>query len=201
MPTLTREELYALVWSEPTSKVAARYGISDRGLGKLCEREGIPVPPRGWWAKKAAGKRLEQPELPPNQPGQHKHLTFNGPRPQPAAPAEAPPEPPEILFERQPENEIAVDPEGRITHPLVSEAGFGLRKATPDYDGIRHSPRGCLDIRVSRDSIQRALLIMQALLRAFERRGYSVEVKDGKTFVTVLGERLVSSSSASSTAR
>ena len=63
MLTLTREELYALVWTEPIQKLARRYGMSDRGLGKLCEREGIPVPPRGWWAKRAAGKRL--PKQPP----------------------------------------------------------------------------------------------------------------------------------------
>ena len=190
MPTLTRDELYTLVWSEPASKVAARYGISDRGLGKLCEREGIPVPPRGWWAKKAAGKRPKQLKLPPIQQGQHNHLTFKEPRPTTAPPAEAPPEPPEIIFERQPENQIAVDAGARITHPLVREAGIGLRKATPAYDGIRHAPRGCIDLRVSRDSIQRSLLIMQALLRALEQRGYGVEVKDGMTFVTVLGERL-----------
>jgi hypothetical protein len=47
------------------TKIAPRYGISDRGLGNLCARAGIPVPSRGWWAKKAAGKRLpKQPELP-----------------------------------------------------------------------------------------------------------------------------------------
>jgi hypothetical protein len=58
--TLTREELYALVWSEPIQKLAPRYGLSDRGFGKLCARYNIPVPPRGWWAKKAAGKRVKQ---------------------------------------------------------------------------------------------------------------------------------------------
>jgi hypothetical protein len=58
--TLTREELYALVWSEPIQKLAPRYGLSDRGFGKLCARYDIPVPPRGWWAKKAAGKRVKQ---------------------------------------------------------------------------------------------------------------------------------------------
>jgi hypothetical protein len=192
MPSLTREELYALLWTEPVSKVAARHGISDRGLGKLCEREGIPVPPRGWWAKKATGKRVKQPELPPWKAGWSKTFTFaeSKSKPEPPAPAEAPPEPPEILFERQPENEIAVEPEARVTHPLVRDAGIGLRKATPAHDGIRQSPRGCLDIRVSRDSIQRALLIMQALLRALEKRGYAVEIKDGKTLVSVLGEPL-----------
>jgi len=48
--TLTRDELYQLVWSEPIQKIAPTFNISDRGLGKLCERHGIPVPPRGWWA-------------------------------------------------------------------------------------------------------------------------------------------------------
>ena len=42
--TLTREELYALVWSEPIQKIALRYGLSDRGFGKLCARYEIPVP-------------------------------------------------------------------------------------------------------------------------------------------------------------
>lgn len=29
---------------------------------------------------------------------------------------------------------------------------------------------------------------MQALLRALEQRGYGIEVKEGKTWITVLGE-------------
>jgi hypothetical protein len=40
---LTREALYALIWSEPATKVAIRYGISDRGIGKLCAPHNIPV--------------------------------------------------------------------------------------------------------------------------------------------------------------
>jgi len=34
MPTLTREQLYALVWTEAIQKIAPRYGLSDRGFGK-----------------------------------------------------------------------------------------------------------------------------------------------------------------------
>ena len=68
--TLTRDEFYALVWSEPIQKLAPRYGLSDRGFGKLCARYDIPVPPRGSWAKKAAGKRVSQTKLPPSDPDQ-----------------------------------------------------------------------------------------------------------------------------------
>ena len=57
---LTRETLYEPVWSEPIVRVASRLGLPGRGLGKLCARYQIPVPPRGWWAKKQHGHRLSK---------------------------------------------------------------------------------------------------------------------------------------------
>jgi hypothetical protein len=45
-----RTELYELVWAEPMSKLAVKYGISDVGLAKACRRAGIPIPPRWHWA-------------------------------------------------------------------------------------------------------------------------------------------------------
>lgn len=49
---LTRQQLYEMVWAEPVTKVAAKVGLSDRGLGNLCARYDIPVPGRGYWARK-----------------------------------------------------------------------------------------------------------------------------------------------------
>jgi ankyrin repeat protein len=61
-----REKLYREVWAEPTQKVAARYGISDVALAKACRQLRIPKPPRGYWAKKEAGRPVERrPKLPP----------------------------------------------------------------------------------------------------------------------------------------
>jgi len=62
-----REELFELVWSRPVSHIAEEWGISDRGLSKACTKLKIPVPPRGYWAKKQAGRRVRRariPELP-----------------------------------------------------------------------------------------------------------------------------------------
>jgi hypothetical protein len=61
---LTRQELYELIWSTPATKLSERFQLSGRGLGKLCERHLIPVPERGWWAKKAAGQSVERTPLP-----------------------------------------------------------------------------------------------------------------------------------------
>src|SRR2546430_15997261 len=71
---LTREQLYGIVWSEPIRTVAARYGLSDRGLSKICIRLHVPVPGRGYWRQKAVGKKVWQPPLkalpPTAQPGE-----------------------------------------------------------------------------------------------------------------------------------
>jgi len=36
----------------PVAKVAESFGLSDVGLAKICGRHRVPVPPRGYWAKK-----------------------------------------------------------------------------------------------------------------------------------------------------
>lgn len=64
MVEITRERLFELIWSEPTTTVAKRLGISDVALGKLCRQRQVPKPPRGYWARKQAGKRVRRPPLP-----------------------------------------------------------------------------------------------------------------------------------------
>jgi hypothetical protein len=60
---LDRRKLYERVWSEPVDSIAASWGLSGRGLAKACERLGVPVPPRGYWAKIQNGARQSQPSL------------------------------------------------------------------------------------------------------------------------------------------
>lgn len=52
--SMTRQEFYEQVWTEPMQTLAAKYGLSGVGLAKTCRRMNIPVPGRGYWAKKAA---------------------------------------------------------------------------------------------------------------------------------------------------
>ncbi len=96
---ITREALYEKVWSKPISKIASRFNLSDRGLGKLCARYDIPVPPRGWWAKKRHGHKVKQVPLPPSK--RTAPITIHK---QPASPTPPNPESasPEIAFEQMP---------------------------------------------------------------------------------------------------
>ncbi|WP_080426334.1 hypothetical protein [Burkholderia ubonensis] len=59
-----REALYEEVWTNPVSTVSKRYGISDNGLRKICQKLGVPLPPLGYWARLRAGQRVKRPSLP-----------------------------------------------------------------------------------------------------------------------------------------
>ena len=72
--TLTRGELYQLVWSEPLRTLAKRFGISDVALAKRCRGANIPLPGLGYWAKKEAGKAVFQAALRPRGLGQSDFL-------------------------------------------------------------------------------------------------------------------------------
>ena len=61
---LSREELYKLVRAEPMTEVGQDFQISERAMVKICNRKQVPVPPRGYWAKKNAGKSVAKPQLP-----------------------------------------------------------------------------------------------------------------------------------------
>lgn len=60
---ITRTDLYERVWTESVGAVAKEYGISDVALAKICKKNNIPLPPRGYWAKLRAGKRLPKTRL------------------------------------------------------------------------------------------------------------------------------------------
>lgn len=190
---LTREDLYKQVWSEPIVHVAARLRMSGRGLGKMCARYRIPVPPRGWWAKKQHGHRVRQTPLPDITVKEQ--IVF-----EPKDTIEKQVDPLEVAREKTAEWRIEVPEDLAITHPLVKRAAAAVRKTRGDKkDFVRWQDRyqaklakpgpGNLDIAVSKASLSRAWRIMQALLTAFDRRGFAVRISEkNETFVTVMDE-------------
>ena len=63
--TLTRQQLFDLVWSEPLLTLSKKYVISDVGLRKMCVRLSIPLPRIGHWAKQPT-HRPAPGKLPPS---------------------------------------------------------------------------------------------------------------------------------------
>lgn len=182
---LKREELYKMVWSEPVSKLARGYGLSDRGLGKICMRLEIPVPGRGYWQMMKKGLKMPVPPLRPtkklNATGTYIHRTSKPPR-----------EGKEdnetcdlITAEKMPENKITVPPSLDSPHSLIAMTRRSLIVAKVDARGLKQPrARGCLDIHVGQDNIDRAMLIMDTLVKALKNRGFDICVAKESPFST-----------------
>lgn len=76
--TITREQLYELVWSEAMQKLARQIGISDVAIAKHCRKVGVPVPERGYWNKLQAGKKAVRTPLPPADLGTVRWVEMSG---------------------------------------------------------------------------------------------------------------------------
>jgi hypothetical protein len=180
METWNRDELYVEVWERPQVKVAAKYGISAVMLGKVCRKLQIPVPGRGYWAKLEFGKPVERIPLPAVKDlpimQRLKQQSSEAP-PENSTPA---PEPTDPEYKRILEIEgrtRGVEPEAK-RHKLVTGTAKALLHAKPDERGILQ-PRwdeACLDIRVSKNSVERALNIVNAVIQVLEAENFSVTV-------------------------
>ena len=107
--TVSREELSRQVWATPMSRLARDYGISGNGLAKICDRLKVPYPPRGYWAKKAAGKKVVQYRLPDREDGTPQTVIISSTPP--------PVSPPEIAPEIQQQVDAAKQAVGAVTVP------------------------------------------------------------------------------------
>jgi hypothetical protein len=92
--SLSREELYALVWAEPMLKVAARFGVSSSYMARVCSQLQVPRPERGYWAKLEVGKAPATPALPQLRPGAPTIWTKGGSWNLGSSPLPVPPEAP-----------------------------------------------------------------------------------------------------------
>ena len=86
--TVSREELYEMVWREPMLRVAERFGLSSSYLARVCTDLRVPRPRPGHWSKLEFGKASPQPPLAPYREGDAETWTRASPppaRPRPAA--------------------------------------------------------------------------------------------------------------------
>lgn len=171
----TREQLYDLVWSEPMSKVCERFAISDVGLKKICRRNDIPVPGRGYWRKLETGKKVKKPSLPKSaekptiilrsQSKEEVEQQREIDRKTQGA----------LHIEGQPENKIEVAERLTNPHPLTIATRKKLEEWTDQYGMSRCRGQNLFRVRVSERNIPRACRIMDALFKAFAKRGLKIK--------------------------
>lgn len=186
--TVSRLELFKKVWETPIIQLAKEYGLSDVGLAKICKKHNIPRPPRGYWAKKSAGQRLQQEPLPKKPSNEFIEIRPN-PSNQLSAVADS-----EILQRIDSDKNyppIVIPKSLRTPHPLIQKSRQILELCPTNDSGILiATDKQSLDIQVSRKSLLRALRILDALIKGLIDRGYEVGQNDGLIRVQIHGELL-----------
>lgn len=190
---IKRSELHRMVWEEALSKLGPKLGLSDVGLRKICKRHNIPLPPQGHWAKAPERRLSKRTPLP--KPENDWDLEF-------IIPPQATPEGqseldekfgPQIAAEALPENRITVVSHPEAPHPMTKAVGKKLEKARADQFGaVTCAIPGAFRVRAPRESIDRALALIDALAVAFDARGLPIEKgpENGTAGVRVGGQLL-----------
>lgn len=204
-----RDELYEDVWKQPLTSLVSKYGVSAVAIGKTCRKLQVPLPGRGYWARKAHGYSVKRKPLP------KVHEVPRVIRYRPAVVNAVPSPPAKPAFPVEAEDRAELDridqmlsagalsvkkPKKALRHVLVVAARNILRPASP-YKGIVQVPwnESCLDIRVSKPQLARALGIMAAVIAVLEDNGVNVRVTPGErsyrdrssqTTATIFGENV-----------
>ena len=164
---VTREELYAMVWSQPMVKIAEQFDVSGSYLARVCTALRVPRPERGYWAKLAVGKAPERPTLPEEQPGDQVRWSKDG----------------DFRFAQAPRQ--AVPSKLRAKKPLLLVTGIhGLvRGAKAHFQAGRKVEEGqhlkphkklLLDVTASLTGLDKALAFANDLFNALESAGHRV---------------------------
>lgn len=173
---LSRATLYDLVWSTPMRTLARGFRMSDVALGHLCDRLRVPHPPRGHWAKRAAGQSTTQPPLPAAVPGDLLEWRRDG-RSERRCPCPTPTRLPAQPANGQRRDRTSPRP---AIHPVLNGATSHFAVVRPSRSGyLRPTKRHLVDVVVTQALLPRALAVANDLFLALDDHGYAVQVMPG----------------------
>jgi hypothetical protein len=178
--TLTRKQLYDMVWSTPMLRLARTFGCSATWLARICREASVPVPPRGYWAKKRAGKAVQRRGLPRSADPSEIVTSYSPPDPN-AANDDSPSGRGSFVETAR----IIVAERLHAPVGIVADARDALRDAQEGEKGMLKCPKGCLQLSVSRKALGLALRVADALLKACENRGWPVRLVGDRAVAVV----------------
>lgn len=176
--SLTRDELFDLVWSKPSDEIAVELGTSEHDLRRLCSRHQIPCPSRAYWSRVASGQHFTRPLLRrlENVALDKIEIALTTSTAVLAPTEDANPqgeEPSKLTTDR-----IVMRPSSspESLHIAVGATAKALRKAKPDENGrVSAVGSGLCGLIVHAERVERALNFVDALASALDEEGWSLQ--------------------------
>ena len=166
--TISRQELFDLVWSRSITQIATDFGVSTTGVAKACKSLNVPTPPSAYWARLRHGKKVSRPALPAAGTGEADTTTFG-----------------QWLEERRrllgafKPKLIEVPPMGSSrVHPVIRETRVAYRNGGIDrIYGTLQAKAGTNHVKMFLTPVclDRALDILDRLVWVLERNGFTFE--------------------------
>ncbi|WP_210397376.1 hypothetical protein [Motiliproteus sediminis] len=179
--SLTRQTLYEAVWSMPRSRLAVLWGVTAAQLTRLCREQEIPLPTAGYWTQAAFSTTPLRPALSGNpdltvvMPAPKKRRTSRT-KTTPLACFEPYERPADVIPPRKLKMAEAL--------PLIRRAHRSYASPRcPRDDRHRYlSPavEGIPVVHVFPETLQRALLLYDQLVRAFKTRRWRLRIGTGE---------------------
>lgn len=197
MKTVSRKELYELVWSKPMIKVAADYGVTGTALKKVCDRHKIPTPERGYWAKLEYGKQVNKAALPSLTEPNLATIRISGSSEQHLSPSVR--EAKEKARDRLHKHAAAkpsLDSEPEPTHNIVEPPSLtatrrAISKARTDDQGFAAArSKGVVPLKIAPASLERGIRVLSQLFALAETQGYVPKATEDGLVLVVENESI-----------
>jgi hypothetical protein len=169
---MTRQQLYDLVWSRSVAAVAAGIPMSHLSLKKLCLKHQVPIPPLGHWRKSSTRQAADKVPLP---------LTMG---------------PQRFWVKRALQRSRSHTPAAQRSESGLHECTENTKRAleqatTPNMRGaLEAKVDGAASVIVAPETLPRALALLDDLIRAVEKLGYSVSTRYFPATLVVNGEHV-----------
>lgn len=177
---LSVEELYQLVWEKPIQVLAQEFGISNVGLAKICKRNNIPRPERGYWAKLYSGRKIKIPPL-PQAAKRNAVIRINR--------TETIDVPMDTSYASK---KIFIPSALNSPHPLIEAAKKSIRFSKDEHGYSEPSEKiRCLNIQTTAKTFDRALRIMDSIIKSLEQEDMHVRINGQGSTSIIVGEEEV----------
>ncbi len=184
--SLTREQLYKLVWKEPFSRLSKSFNIESQRLKEICIENEIPLPNRGYWSKVRFNKKVVKTPLPKIENGDsqinlktRKFRTDYHKR----------------AFELEQREDLRFKVPGRILvyHPIVTASKKLLEDIDDSEDNFKFhrvaQEKDLLPIHTDTKLRSRALRFMNTLVKVVEAMGCSITIYCNRAHVKMFGQK------------